>query len=392
MKLKELSQETVIEIYNQHMIIDFPQDELKPLKRILDMMTSGLCCAYGIYEQDNLRGYALFIIPDGLRYGLIDYLAVLKEYRGTGVGHVFFALIGETLTAKYPLLKGFFIESEDIAYAADAKERLTREKRISFYTQNNCVMTTLGSRLFGVTYSILVYEFGTKTETMVSREDLNNIYLAMFSKHHYEHDVDLWDKGKSETEICIRDVSKSFENKTVFHHLNMTIKNNETTCIMAPSGAGKTTLLRILMGLEKVDSGSVSGLEGRRFSAVFQEERLCEHMTVQDNIRLVTPDLDSDTVVREMSRLGLGDCCNQPVSELSGGMRRRVSILRALMAAYEVLFLDEPFKGLDDVLKEQVLAYVREKTVGKTVIFVTHDRKEASALGAKVIELNKISC
>lgn len=85
MELKELSSEQLTEIYDQYMVIDFPQDELKPLERILYMIRTGLSCAYGIYEGEELRGYATFIIPDGLRYGLLDYLAVIREYRGTGV-------------------------------------------------------------------------------------------------------------------------------------------------------------------------------------------------------------------------------------------------------------------------------------------------------------------
>ena len=187
--------------------------------------------------------------------------------------------------------------------------------------------------------------------------------------------------------ICLEKVSKSFGGKKVFENLSLTINSGEMNCIMAPSGAGKTTLLRILMGLEEVDSGWITGLEGKQFSAVFQEERLCEYMTAVDNIRLVTPGLDAGIVMQEMDRLGLGDCCAQPVSQLSGGMRRRVSILRALLAKYDILCLDEPFKGLDDARKEQVLAYVKQKAAGKTVLFVTHDEQEAWALGATVIEL-----
>lgn len=201
-----------------------------------------------------------------------------------------------------------------------------------------------------------------------------------------ETDKDGIDRNTFMEDICIRNLTKSFGDKKVFENLNMTIKSGAMTCIMAPSGAGKTTLLRILTGLAKADSGVVAGLENKRFSAVFQEERLCENMTAQDNVRLVTPTLSSQTVWQEMDRLGLGDCYAQPVSMFSGGMRRRVSILRALLAEYDVLFLDEPFKGLDDVLKEQVMAYVREKTVGKTVIFVTHDRAEAAVLADEVIE------
>lgn len=187
--------------------------------------------------------------------------------------------------------------------------------------------------------------------------------------------------------IYVKNVSKSFGSKKVLQNLNLTIEPGRISCIMAPSGAGKTTLLRILMGLEEADSGCITGLEGKRFSAVFQEERLCEYMTAVENIRLVTPGLDAGSVVQEMDRLGLGDCCAQPVSQLSGGMRRRVSILRALLAAYDVLCLDEPFKGLDDARKEQTLAYVKQKAAGRTVLFVTHDEKEALALGAEVILL-----
>lgn len=187
--------------------------------------------------------------------------------------------------------------------------------------------------------------------------------------------------------ICIKNLTKSFGSRTVFRNLNMTIERGKTTCIMAPSGMGKTTLLRLMMGLERADSGSITGLGHCRFSAVFQEERLCEAMTAADNIRLVTPALGVPDILREMGRLGLDGCDRQPVSELSGGMRRRVCILRALMAEYDVLFLDEPFKGLDDKRKEQVMAYVKEKTAGKTVIFVTHDRSEAAALDAEVTRL-----
>ena len=108
-------------------------------------------------------------------------------------------------------------------------------------------------------------------------------------------------------DICIRDLSKSFGDKVVFDNLNLTIRGGMTTCIMAPSGAGKTTLLRILMGLETADAGSVTGLEGKRFSAVFQEERLCENMTAADNIRLVMPSsVSMSAVLAEWD--GLGAC------------------------------------------------------------------------------------
>lgn len=195
MELKELSKEQLSDIYNRYMTKDFPPDELKPLERIRHTMETGLCCAYGIYEQEALRGYAIFIVPGERRYGLIDYLAVLPEYRGTGVGHRFFDRIGDTLAAKYPKLQGFFVETEDVEFAADSSERSTREKRISFYEQNGCRMTSLASELFGVTYRIMVYNFYDRigdVEGLAGIEDLDGVYLAMFKKHHYDNNVRLW--------------------------------------------------------------------------------------------------------------------------------------------------------------------------------------------------------
>lgn len=192
---------------------------------------------------------------------------------------------------------------------------------------------------------------------------------------------------KEKINICITNMTKSYGEKLVFKDLNITIGSGKITCVMAPSGAGKTTLLRIMMGIEKPDSGSIVGLSDQRFSAVFQEERLCEDMTAIGNIRLVNPSLTPARIRNELQRLGMHGSEKQPVSELSGGMRRRVSILRALLAEYDVLFMDEPFKGLDSALKKDVITYVLEKTRGKTVIVVTHDRGEADLLRAEMIHL-----
>lgn len=193
MNLVELTIEEFTDIYNLYMVEDFPQDELKPLERMIDTIETGLSCAYGMFEGATLQGYAVFILPDGLQYGLLDYLAVLKEYRGTGIGHEFFRLINETLITKSPILKGFFIESENIDFAKNDLERRIREKRISFYTQNQCRLTTLGSKLFGVTYSILAYLFDEGTSTLPELKDLDKVYRAMFKKHHYEKKVELWE-------------------------------------------------------------------------------------------------------------------------------------------------------------------------------------------------------
>ena len=85
--------------------------------------------------------------------------------------------------------------------------------------------------------------------------------------------------------------------------------------------------------------------------------------------------------------MGLGDSLGQPVRTLSGGMKRRVAILRALAAEYDVLLADEPFKGLDEATKEQVMATFLERTQGKTVLLVTHETREAQALGGELLLL-----
>ena len=176
-------------------------------------------------------------------------------------------------------------------------------------------------------------------------------------------------------DIQVKHLFKRFGDKVVFADFSAAFPQGKTTCVMGPSGCGKTTLLSLLLGLERPDSGEITGLSGLRKSAVFQEHRLCEDVSAAANLRLVAP------------RLGLGDSLRQPVREFSGGMKRRTAILRALAAPYDVLFADEPFQGLDQDTKGLVLDYWREQTRGKTVILVTHDLAEAEALGDHILSL-----
>ena len=121
---------------------------------------------------------------------------------------------------------------------------------------------------------------------------------------------------------------------------------------MAPSGKGKTTLLNILLGLEPYDRGIIRGLEGKRKSAVFQEDRLCENLSSRANIRMVGRERAAVAVSflkrwkRAWKLWKLKEWGDRPVRELSGGMKRRTAILRALLADWEILFMDEPLKGL----------------------------------------------
>ena len=187
--------------------------------------------------------------------------------------------------------------------------------------------------------------------------------------------------------IAMHKLCKAFGDKIVLRNFSCELEEGRVTALMAPSGAGKTTLLRILMGLETADSGEITGMAGKRLAAVFQEDRLLDFMNPVDNIRLTAPKLDRAVILREMAAMGLTDCEIQPARELSGGMRRRVAILRALLCGADVIVLDEPFKGLDEATRGRVIRETRRLCCGKTTLLVTHEAREAEQMGAKIIGL-----
>ena len=189
------------------------------------------------------------------------------------------------------------------------------------------------------------------------------------------------------SDIILRSISKAYNGLAVFDNFSAVFPNGSITAVMGPSGCGKTTLVNILLGLTACDSGEISGIP-EKLSAVFQEDRLCEVFSPPANIRLVTGKSRSDAeIARCLSALGLQDALNRPVSQLSGGMKRRVSLARALLAEYDLLVLDEPFKGLDADTRGMVMAYVKDQAAGKTVILVTHDEHEAASLSQNIIRL-----
>lgn len=191
--------------------------------------------------------------------------------------------------------------------------------------------------------------------------------------------------------IRIEHLNKSYHDRPVLQDLSLSIPIGQITAVMAPSGVGKTTLLRILMGLETADSGKIEGLDGLRLSAVFQEDRLCANLSPVSNIRLVTgSSLSRQEILSALDQTGLSDCAGQPARELSGGQRRRVALLRALLAPWDLLLLDEPFKGLDTETRKQIMDYVLlhfHKKPGRTALLVTHDESEASYMAGNVFTL-----
>ena len=176
--------------------------------------------------------------------------------------------------------------------------------------------------------------------------------------------------------IQITDLCKSYDGKPVLSHFTACLEAGKIIALMAPSGGGKTTLLRILTGLEAPDSGHIDGLDDCRISAVFQEDRLCLNLSPIANIRLVSPACSEENALAALKAVGLSDCAHQKTLELSGGMRRRVAILRALLAEYDLLLLDEPFRGLDAENKALVMEDTRIRCQGRTVLMVTHDSSE----------------
>lgn len=186
--------------------------------------------------------------------------------------------------------------------------------------------------------------------------------------------------------IAAENISKKFGENAVIESFSHEFPSGKAAAILGRSGGGKTTLLNILMGLLPADSGEVK--RDGKISALFQEDRLCENLTAGANIRLVTGKrISKSEIARELTAVGLEGCENKPVRVLSGGMKRRVAMLRALLAEYDILFADEPFKGLDSETKTIVMRYFKEKTAGKTVIFVTHDEEECRALADEIIQI-----
>lgn len=196
-------------------------------------------------------------------------------------------------------------------------------------------------------------------------------------------------------DIRIKNVSKTYGEKQVLSQLSKEFPAGETTVIMGVSGCGKTTLLRILLGLEKADSGEVTGMP-ERVAVLFQEDRLCEDISAYENIALVLErkrtraqkDAQKHHVEQDAAQVSItAEDLTQNVMELSGGMRRRIALLRALLYDADCVILDEPFKGLDAATKEIVMQYVKEKVAGRTTFLVTHEQAEADFFGGNIWKL-----
>jgi len=202
--------------------------------------------------------------------------------------------------------------------------------------------------------------------------------------------------------IVVDGVSKAYDSVQALSDISLSVREGEFCCIVGPSGCGKTTLLRTIAGLEDADRGSIL-VDGDRVTEpgldrgmVFQEYALFPWRTVRGNIRfgLDRPACDCpdcEQRIRELVDLvGLSEFEDAYPKELSGGMKQRVGIARALAVDPEILLLDEPFGSVDartrDRLHEELLDIWAETQ--QTVVFVTHDIDEAVKLADRIVVLD----
>lgn len=189
--------------------------------------------------------------------------------------------------------------------------------------------------------------------------------------------------------IIITDLCKSFDDNEILKNVNITLEDSSIYCLMGASGIGKTTLLRILMGLEHADSGCISGIDTKNISCMFQEDRLIPDLSAIDNVRIVLRRKNNRAEVRNnLLSILPDDSLDLPVSSLSGGMKRRVALARALSYPGKLIILDEPFTGLDKDTKLNVINYILKMRNNRTLLIATHGADDADLLGAKIIKLD----
>ena len=186
--------------------------------------------------------------------------------------------------------------------------------------------------------------------------------------------------------LKLTDISHSYGDHTVLKNRDLTLLPGQRIALMGPSGCGKTTLLRIALGLLKPTVGTV---ENRfpKTAVVFQEPRLLPWRTALENVNLVLGDGKTTLEIAKsyLDQVQLADAADKYPRELSGGMQQRVAVARALAAQGDLLILDEPFKAMDEALREQIIHLVSQTEAA--ILLVTHDETEAKSLNCEILTL-----
>lgn len=172
--------------------------------------------------------------------------------------------------------------------------------------------------------------------------------------------------------LSLENISLKFGKNTVIDSLSYKFEEGKVYAILGESGLGKTSLLNLMSDLLRPTSGTLTNT-ANKISFVFQEPRLFEWMSALENVSTVS---DEQTAKALLILMGLEEVLSKYPSELSGGMKQRVSLARALAYNADTVFLDEPFKGLDQERRTQVSQAVFSALKGKTVIMVTHDEAD----------------
>tara|TARA_B100001142_G_scaffold8085_1_gene7982 strand:+ start:771 stop:1415 length:645 start_codon:yes stop_codon:yes gene_type:complete len=200
--------------------------------------------------------------------------------------------------------------------------------------------------------------------------------------------------------LQLKNLSKTFDSKTVFQQLSLDVKENEIVALIGPSGCGKSTLLRMIADLESVDTGSIrfSDTTEGTIGYVFQKPILYPHLNVEGNIALgfgqkVAKSQRKVRIAKELELVGLGGFSSRKVDSLSGGEAQRVSVVRALLNQPTLLLLDEPFSALDIPTRRKIAQDTRNilKSKKMSAIHVTHDPQEAEILADRVLNWHDIS-
>ena len=178
----------------------------------------------------------------------------------------------------------------------------------------------------------------------------------------------------------VENLTVQYGGTAVLENFSAEFPDGGVTAVSGRSGCGKTTLLAVLLGLLRPDGGTVSGF--RQPSAVFQEDRLLPSLSAEKNIAVTAGCTEAEAGEALLSVGFDAADRGKRAFELSGGMARRVAIVRAMLAPGDAVLLDEPFKGLDERTRAQVVRFVCENRRGRTMVVVTHDPRDAEALHA----------
>ncbi len=189
----------------------------------------------------------------------------------------------------------------------------------------------------------------------------------------------------------LKHVRASYGQKTVLRDFSLELRPGAVTCLLGPSGSGKTTVLNLLAGLLEPEAGTVE--RPRTVSCLFQDLRLLPWRTAAGNLTFVLkgqvpPEALEHAVEQALVLVELWEERHSRPHQLSGGMKQRLALARALAVPADLLLLDEPFRGLDIPLRERIMARCRERwqAAGQTVLMVTHDPAEAAYLGDEVLQ------